>query len=245
MRARTDWPRDIVGAKKDTTASRPPIKRNAGSEFREYSPYLLTSKRMFSNTALPISVFIATCSLSAFFRRHSTPRSCQRRVASSDGGKAIHKGYQLLPITRQVHDHSPTHGHATPTRPHTRTRRRTSTHARTRACAMWPHAHTPTPPRPHARHRKSKPYRKKLSPGTSRVTRRPVPQTASKWPARGRRCSPAWARGRECIRSRPPPQSQGFPPRFPGSGLRTRWQPARRRRALPQPSEYARPILMR
>ena len=216
MRAQTDWPRDIVGAKKDTTASRPPIKRNAGSEFREYSPYLLTSQRMFSNTALPISVFMAACPLTAFFRRHSTPRSCQRRVASSDWGKAILKGYQLAD-----HAPGPTRSQPPPTgtpRPHAHTHARAGARAHTHAHTHVPCGRTRTRQHRHTHTRAigspSLTVRtvRSLVFGIARITRRPVPQRASRGPGRGWRFSPAWARGRECIRSRPPPQSQGFPP---------------------------------
>ncbi len=121
---------------------------------------------------------MATCPLTAFFRRHSTPRSCQRRVASSDGGKAILTGTSL-PITRQVrHDHSPhpraRHAH-TPT--HTHAHARAHTHAlrehtrtHTRMCRVAARALANTA---HACTRaKGSPSRKKLSlSGTSRTLR--------------------------------------------------------------------------
>ena len=210
---------------------------------------------MLSNTTLPISVFMATCPLTAFFRRQCTPRSRQRRVASSDWGKAILTGTSL-PITRQVrHDHSPhpraRHAH-TPT--HTHAHARAHTHAlrehtrtHTRMCRVAARAHANTA---HARTRAiGSPSRKKLSlSGTSR-TLRGVPSHKEHQGCRG-------GDG-----DSPPPGHEegsafGVPAAAPVTGfpatisrqriaLCTRWQPARRRRPLPHPSEYPRPILIR
>ena len=190
------------------------------------------------------------------FPAFCTLQSCQRRLASSDGCKAILAGTSL-PITRQVrHDHSPhprarhahtpTHTHAQ-VHEHTRTRLPVREHTRThtsmcrvaaRATANTAHACTRAMGSPSLTEK-------------SLVCLVPRKRYAASRPTKSIKGAGAGAeilprRGtRKAVHSESAAAPvTGFPAMTSRHGCRialcTRWQPARRRRPLPHPSEYAR-----